>query len=159
MPKGTNANSLKNLKPNESTQFKSGRDAVENGRKGGLKAQANRRARQREREEWAELLSLAMNDGTEEEIESLKDAKTKNLSISKAMKIKLITEALKGNIKAYECIMRYAGAEEKEEDEQEQNNSNETTTESSFIKALNTRAEELWKDETTDTEEDKKEQI
>ena len=155
MPKGTNANSLKNLKPNESTQFTSGRQAVENGRKGGQVAQANRKARKREQEEWAELLSLAMNDGTEEEIESLKDAKTKNLSISKAMKIKLITEALKGNIKAYECIMRYAGAEEKEE-EQEQTN-NEPTTDNSFIRALNTRAEELWKDETTDTEENKTE--
>ena len=155
MPKGTNANSLKNLKPNESTQFKSGREAVENGRKGGLKAQANRKARQREKEEWAELLSLAMNDGTEEEIESLKDAKTKNLSISKAMKIKLITEALKGNIKAYECIMRYAGAEEKDEEVQE--NNDEPTQDNSFIRALNTRAEELWANETTDTEENKTE--
>ena len=70
------------------------------------------------------------------------------------MKVKLITEALKGNFKAYELIMRYAGAEEKEE-EPEQNN--ETVTDNSFIKALNTRAEELWKDETTDTEESKKE--
>ena len=156
MPKGTNPNSLKNLKPNVSTQFKSGSEAVENGRKGGLKAQENRRTRKKEQEEWAELLSLAMNDGIEEDISSLKDAKTKNLSISKAMKVKLITEALKGNIKAYECIMRYAGAEEKEEEEQEQNG-NEPTTENSFIRALNTRAEELWKDETTDTEEDKKE--
>lgn len=153
MPKGTNANSLKNLQPN----IKSREQAQIMGSKGGKVAQANRKARQREREEWAELLSLAMNDGTEEEIDSLKDAKTKNLSISKAMKIKLITEALKGNIKAYECIMRYAGAEEKEEDEQEQNGSNEPTPDNSFIRALNTRAEELWANETTDTEENKTE--
>ena len=156
MPKGTNANSLKNLEKGKATQF-SGERAVIEGSKGGKSTAAKKKARQREKEEWAELLSLAMNDGTEEEIESLKDAKTKNLSISKAMKIKLITEALKGNIKAYECIMRYAGAEEKEEDEQEQNGSNEPTPDNSFIRALNTRAEELWKNETTDTEEDKKE--
>lgn len=156
MPKGTNPNSLANLKPNESTQFKSGQNAVENGRKGGLKAQENRRTRKKEQEEWAELLSLALDKGIEEDITHLKEAKTKNLTVSKAMKVKLITEALKGNFKAYELIMRYAGAEEKEEDEQEQNN-NETDTENSFIKALNTRAEELWKNETTDTEENKTE--
>ena len=156
MPKGTNPNSLANLKPNVSTQFKSGSEAVENGRKGGLKAQENRRTRKKEQEEWAMLLSLAMESGTTEDISCLKDAKSKNMTIGKAMKVKLITEALKGNIKAYECIMRYAGAEEKEEDEQEQNNG-EATTDNSFIKALNTRAEELWKNETTDTEENKTE--
>ena len=155
MPKGTNANSLKNLKPNESTQFTSGRQAVENGRKGGQVAQANKKARKREQEEWAELLGLAMDKGDIEELGCLKEAKTKNMTVSKAMKVKLVTEALKGNYKAYELIMRYAGAEEKDEDEQEQNN--ETATDNSFIKALNTRAEELWKDETTDTEESKKE--
>ena len=154
MPKGTNANSLKNLKPNESTQFTSGRQAVENGRKGGQVAQANKKARKREQEEWAELLSIAMDKGDAEDVTYLKEAKTKTMTVSKAMKVKLITEALKGNFKAYELIMRYAGAEEKEE-EPEQNN--ETATDNSFIKALNTRAEELWKDETTDTEESKKE--
>ena len=154
MPKGINPNSIANLKPNESTQFTSGRQAVENGRKGGQVAQANRKAKQREREEWAELLSLAMDKGDIEELGCLKEAKTKNMTVSKAMKVKLVTEALKGNYRAYELIMRYAGAEEQDE-EPEQNN--ETATDNSFIKALNTRAEELWKDETTDTEESKKE--
>ena len=97
-----------------------------------------------------------MDSGEAEDISHLKEAKSKNLTVSKAMKVKLITEALKGNLKAYECIMRYAGAEEKEDDEQEQNNG-EATTDNSFIKALNTRAEELWKNETTDTEENKTE--
>ena len=154
MPKGINPNSIANLKPNESTQFTSGRQAVENGRKGGQVAQANRKAKQREREEWAELLSLAMDKGDIEELGCLKEAKTKNMTVSKAMKVKLVTEALKGNYRAYELIMRYAGAEEQDE-EPEQNN--ETATDNSFIKALNTRAEELWKDETADTEESKKE--
>lgn len=151
-----NEKSLENLKQgNPPTQFTSGQSAVENGRKGGLSTAAKKKARQREQEEWAELLSLAMDKGDAEDVSYLKEAETKNLSVSKAMKVKLITEALKGNFRAYELIMRYAGAEEKEEDEQEQNN-NETATDNSFIKALNTRAEELWKDETTDTEADKK---
>ena len=150
MPKGTHPNSIANLKPNESTQFKSGQNAVENGRKGGLKAQEKRRTKKKEQEEWAELLSLAMDKGDIEELGCLKEAKTKNMTVSKAMKVKLVTEALKGNYKAYELIMRYAGTEEQDE-EPEQNN--ETATDNSFIKALNTRAEELWKDETADTEE------
>lgn len=152
MPKEINPNSLANLQPN----IKSREQAQKMGSKGGTISQANRKARKREQEEWAELLSLAMDSGEAEDISHLKEAKSKNMTVSKAMKVKLITEALKGNLKAYECIMRYAGAEEKEEDEQEQNN-NETATDNSFIKALNTRAEELWKNETTDTEENKTE--
>ena len=151
MPTGTNANSLKNLQPN----IKSREQAQKMGSKGGKVTQERRRTRHKEQEEWAELLSLAMDKGDIEELDSLKEAKTKNMTVSKAMKVKLVTEALKGNYKAYELIMRYAGAEEKEE-EQEQTG-NETATDNSFIKALNTRAEELWKDETTDTEENKKE--
>lgn len=148
-----NEKSLENLeKGNKITSTEQARIL---GSKGGQVSQANRKARKREQEEWAELLSLAMDKGDIEDLGCLKEAKTKNMTVSKAMKVKLVTEALKGNYKAYELIMRYAGADEKDEDEQEQNN--ETATDNSFIKALNTRAEELWKDETTDTEESKKE--
>ena len=151
MPKGQNANSLKNLEKGKATQF-SGERAVIEGSKGGRATAQKKKAKQREAEEWAELLSLAINNGIEDEITSLKDAKTANLSISKAMKLKLITEALKGNIKAYECIMRYAGAEEEdttqEQEEQQQDNS--------FIRALNARAEDLWKNETNDSTEENK---
>lgn len=153
MPRGTNANSLKNLEKGKETQFSGERAAIE-GSKGGKVSQAKRKARKKEQEEWETLLSLAMERGEAEEIECLKDAKSKNMTVGKAMKIKLITEALKGNIKAYETIMHYYGADEKEE-EQDQDG-NESTTDNSFIKALNARAEDLWKDE-TDTEEDKTE--
>ena len=147
-----NEKSLENLeKGNKITSTEQARML---GSKGGKISQANRKAKQKEREEWAELLSLAMENGVAEDITYLKEAKQKNMTVSKAMKVKLITEALKGNFRAYELIMRYAGAEEKDE-EPEQNNEN--NTDNSFIKALNTRAEELWKDETTDTEADKKE--
>ncbi|MGN0533025.1 MAG: hypothetical protein ACI4IK_01585 [Eubacterium sp.] len=152
MPRGQNANSLKNLEKGKATQFSGERAAIE-GSKGGKATARNKKAKQREAEEWAELLSLAMNEGIEEDITSLKDAKTKNISISKAMKLKLITEALKGNIKAYECIMRYAGADEEEPATQEE----ERQEDNSFIKALNARAEDLWKNETADTKEDKTE--
>lgn len=111
-------------------------------RAGGIASGKARSAKAREKEEWARLLSMAMNSGTAEDIESLADAKKKNLSISTAMKIKLITEALKGNIKAYEIIQRYAGAEEPEPIEQQQNGGN------GFVDALNKAAAEVWANET-----------
>lgn len=110
-------------------------------RAGGIASGKARSARAREKEEWARLLSMAMNSGDCEDIESLADAKKANLSISTAMKIKLITEALKGNIKAYETIYRYAGAEEPEPQEAQQSQSN------GFIEALNGTAAEVWANE------------
>lgn len=145
-----NNKSLENLQPN----IKTTEQAQKMGSKGGKVSQAKRKARKKEQEEWKTLLGLAMERGEAEEIECLKDAKSKNMTVGKAMKVKLITEALKGNIRAYETIMHYYGADEKEE-EQDQDG-NESTTDNSFIKALNARAEDLWKDE-TDTEEDKTE--
>lgn len=155
MPRGTHENSKKNLKQgNPETQFTSGRQAVENGRKGGKASAEKRRTKKTEQEEWAELLNLALKQGKKDKIRSLSDAKNKNLTVSKAMKVKLITEALKGNIKAYECIMRYAGADEEDTSAGER----EQQTDNSFINALNARAEDLWKDEADDnTEKDKKE--
>lgn len=111
-------------------------------RAGGIASGKARSARAREKEEWARLLSMAMSSGEAEDIQSLADAKKANLSISTAMKIKLITEALKGNLKAYEIIQRYAGAEEPEPQEASQGN-----TGNSFVDALNSTAAEVWASE------------
>lgn len=110
-------------------------------RAGGIASGKARSAKAREREEWQRLLSMAMNSGDAVEIKSLADAKKANLSISTAMKVKLITEALKGNLKAYEIIQRYAGAEEPEPQETSQGQSN------SFVDALNSKAAEVWANE------------
>ena len=115
-------------------------------RAGGIASGKARSARAREKEEWARLLSMAMNNGESEDIQSLADAKKANLSISTAMKIKLITEALKGNIKAYETIYRYAGAEEPEPQEASQ------SQHSGFVDALNQKAAEVWANEVTEKE-------
>lgn len=111
-------------------------------RAGGIASGKARSARAREKEEWARLLSMAMGNGEAEDIQSLADAKKANLSISTAMKVKLITEALKGNLKAYEIIQRYAGAEEPEAPEASQEQSG-----NSFIDALNRTASEVWASE------------
>lgn len=111
-------------------------------RAGGIASGKARSARAREKEEWARLLSMAMGNGEAEDIQSLADAKKANLSISTAMKVKLITEALKGNLKAYEIIQRYAGAEEPEPPEASQGQSS-----NSFVDALNKTAAEVWASE------------
>ena len=117
-------------------------------RAGGIASGKARGARAREKEEWARLLSMAMSSGEAEDIQSLADAKKANLSISTAMKIKLITEALKGNIKAYETIYRYAGAEEPEAPEASQGQS------SGFVDALNKKAAEVWASEAENAEKE-----
>ena len=140
MPRGTHPNSLKNLKHgNKETQFESGsRAAVENGRKGALVTNEKKRTKKTEAEEWAQLLSLAMEDGEDEDITSFKGIQGKNITVSKAMKAKMIALALKGDIRAFELVMKYAQTED------------ETATpeaeESSFIKALNGAAE-VWNDD------------
>lgn len=115
-------------------------------RAGGIASGKARSAKAREREEWQKLLGMAMANGTAEEITSLADAKKANMSISTAMKVKLITEALKGNLKAYEIIQRYAGSEEPETQEETQDQSN------GFVAALNHTAAEVWKDEAPEKE-------
>lgn len=130
-------NSLKNLNVYTSDQDRE--QASINGRKGGLARQAQRRAKEREREEWQTILSLALNEGDAEEITSLADAGSKNLTISMAMKVKMVSKALKGDIKAYEAIMRFAGADEIDIATQ-----TEVSVDNSFIDALNAKAVEIW---------------
>lgn len=134
-----NPKSKENLKKGEATRF-SGETAAKNGRKGGTMSGQKKRAAQKEREEWAELLKMAMNEGKSQKIKNLQEAKTKNLTISTAMKVKLIAEALKGNIKAYECIMKYSGADDAAVAEPEA-----VTQDNGFINALNAAAAEVWK--------------
>lgn len=116
-------------------------------RAGGIASGKARSARAREKEEWARLLSMAMSSGDAEDIQSLAEAKKANLSISTAMKVKLITEALKGNLKAYEIIQRYAGAEEPEPPEASQGQAS-----NSFVDALNKTAAEVWANEAPEKE-------
>ncbi len=137
-----NPKSIENLKKGEATQFNSETAAI-NGRKGGTATGQKRRAAQREREEWAILLEMAMNEGKPQKIKNLREANAKNLTVSTAMKVKLIAAALKGDIRAYECIMKYSGADDPEAAQPE-----EIPQDNEFTDALNRAASEVWKDET-----------
>lgn len=131
------ANNEGNLRPVRTKE-----EARERGRAGGIASGIARRARAKERQEWQELFKLALRNGDKEKIKSLSDAKGKNMAISKAMKVKLVTEALKGNLKAYELIMHYAGLDEPDSAETAAEQTNQ-----SFMDALNEKASEVWEDE------------
>lgn len=126
-----------NLKPIRSTD-----EAREKGSKGGKKSGEVRRLRAQERKEWQRLLKMAMNDGNKEKPKNLTEADFKNLSVSDAMKIKIIKNVLdSGSLSGYELIMKYSGIEAEDNAEPQEENSVET-----FLDALNKKAEDVWSD-------------
>ena len=122
---------------NPATQFTCGRVAVENQKK----SVESRNLKKRDREEWAELLSLPMKDGDLDELKSIGAIKGANLTLSKQLKAVLIREALKGNLKAYELLLRCVGIDEPEPQENQQSQS------SNFVEALTNTAAEVWANE------------
>ena len=110
-------------------------------RKGGIASGKARSIKAREKAEWEELLSLPMKSGKVDKIKSLADVKGANLTVSKAMKAKIVSEVLKGNLRAYEMLLRCVGIDEPEPQESSQDNAN------SFVDALNHTAAEVWANE------------
>ena len=98
------ANEQNLLRGNPATQFKSGRDAVENGRKGGIASGEAKRRERTLKETLEKLLSLSIKDeATREYIRQLgfNDEELDNMT---AINVAMYQEALKGNVKAYELI-------------------------------------------------------
>ena len=119
---------------------------VEEASRGGKNSAKARSIKAREKEEWADLLSLPMKDGEVDDLTSLAGAKGANLTVSKAMKAKIVTEVLKGNLRAYELLLRCVGMDEPEPQEPAQGQS------SGFVEALNRTAEEVWANEAPEKE-------
>ena len=115
-------------------------------RKGGIASGKARSIKAREREEWKELLSLPMEEGALDELKSIRGIKGANLTLSKQLKAVLIREALKGNLKAYELLLRLIGMDEPEPQEAPQEQSN------GFVGALSNAAAEVWANETPEKE-------
>ena len=110
-------------------------------RKGGIASAKAKSIKAKEKEEWMELLSMPMKTGKLDKIKSLADVKGANLTVSKAMKAKLVTEVLKGNLRAYELLLHCVGADEPEPAEAPQEQA------SGFVDALNRTAAEVWANE------------
>lgn len=83
-------------KGNPPTQFKSGREAAEAGRKGGIASGEAKRARKSLRNELDALLNMPAKD---------KDGNdSADLTVQGAIAVALVKQALKGNTKAFEII-------------------------------------------------------
>ena len=137
-----NENSMKNLMPIEEVNSRRTREQHSaDSRKGGIASGKARSIKAREKAEWEELLSLPMKTGKVDKIKSLADVKGANLTVSKAMKAKIVAEVLKGNLRAYELLLRCVGIDEPEPMESPQDNAN------SFVDALNNTAAEVWANE------------
>ena len=114
--------------------------------KGGKNSGKTRSIKAREKAEWEELLNLPMKSGKVDKIKSLADVKGANLTVSKAMKAKIVSEVLKGNLRAYELLLRCVGMDEPEPMESSQGQGN------SCVDALNNTAAEVWANEAAEKE-------
>lgn len=88
-------------KGNPDTQFKSGREAVENGHKGGVASGVSKRARKTLRAELETLLSTQTVDP--------KTGEKRESTVQEAITAALVKQALKGNTKAFEIIRDTVG--------------------------------------------------
>ena len=133
-----------NLVPFTSDQSRE--QAVSNGRKGGIRSGEVRRQNADMRKRLKEIVNMALRDGDIDEITTLADAKSANLSISDALLVKLVAMALGGNIKAMNTLMGMLGTDNTEAQEASQSSSN------SFVQALNGTAAEVWANEAPEEE-------
>ena len=97
---------------NPETQFKSGQQAVECGRKGGI-ASGEAKRRKRDAKEIIEIfLSMNINNGKKADIEGIKnfmDMQGKNITVEEAMHLKMVQKALKGDLNAYNMALSIIG--------------------------------------------------
>lgn len=93
---GKNPNSLANLEKGKKTRFKSGEEAANAGRKGGIASGESKQARKTLRAELEALLATkTINPKTGE---------PQNSTVQEAITAALVKQALKGNTKAYALI-------------------------------------------------------
>ena len=117
------------------------------GRKGGIESGRVRKQNADIKKRLKEIANMALREGDIEEITTLADAKSANLSVSDALLVKLVAMALGGNIKAMNTLMGMLGNDPTEAQEAPQ------SVTSGFIDALNGTAAEVWADEAPEEEQ------
>ena len=121
-------------------------EARELGRQGGIRSGEVRRQNADLKKRLKEIANMALRAGDIEEITTLADAKSANLSVSDALLVKLVAMALGGNIKAMNTLMGMLANDPTEAQTAQQSASN------SFVQALNNSAMEVWANETPEEE-------
>lgn len=95
-----------NLKKGELTQFRSGEEAVRNGRKGGKASGEARRKKANFRKMLNALLTAKIDNP---EWSPLLESIGLDPTLEAAVNMAMVKEALAGNVKAYEAIAKYSG--------------------------------------------------
>ena len=91
----------------ERTQFRSGEEAVKNGRKGGKASGEARRRKKALRETINEFMSMPLNDGALADLEKANgfvSLNGKNVTVQEALVMKTIQTAMKGNAKSMKML-------------------------------------------------------
>lgn len=113
------AGSQDNLKKgNPETQFKSGRKAVENGRKGGIASAKAKREKKAMKETLETLLTMPLKAGRVADLDTIRNLaaiKGKNITVQEAIMLKQIQKAMKGDTKAAEYVRDTSGNKPKDE--------------------------------------------
>ena len=115
-------------------------------RQGGIASGKVRKQQADLKKRLKEIANMALRAGDIEEITTLADAKSANLSVSDALLVKLVAMALGGNIKAMNTLMGMLGNDPTEAQEASQSVSN------GFVQALNGTAAEVWANEAPEEE-------
>lgn len=121
-------------------------EARELGRQGGIRSGEVRRQNADLKKRLKEIANMALRAGDIDEITTLADAKSANLSVSDALLVKLVAMALGGNIKAMNTLMGMLANDPTEAQEASQSVSN------SFVQALTSTASEVWANEAPEEE-------
>lgn len=111
------ANNENLLQGNPETQFVSGQEAVENGRKGGIASARAKRERKAMKDTLATLLSMPLKDGSAhdiDEIQSIASLNGKNITVQEAIMLAQIKKAVKGDTRAAEFVRDSSGNKLKE---------------------------------------------
>ena len=125
----------------EATQFRSGEEAVKNGRKGGIASGQARRRKKALTDTISELFSMPIKDGKLSELEKIKSItsiKGENVTVQEAIVLAQIQKALKGDSRSARLLIDLF--ENKTTDDV-------LTATDNFLEALNGTAAEDWSDD------------
>lgn len=98
-------------KGNPETQFTSGRQAVENGRKGGIASGVARRKKCASRKFLKEVLAYTTKPkpGVKKTMEDIGGDSESPLTVEQVMVLALIRKAMGGDLRAYDMVHEYLG--------------------------------------------------
>ena len=130
--------------------IRSENEAREKGKKGGKASGKARRQKKALRDELEALLTLPMSKGKAVDVtkaKNFKDFAKENKSVRMQVISQLTAQALSGNVKAREQLLKLMMMVEESTAAQTEKQKESELENNSFINALNGKAAEIWNDE------------